>query len=310
VIEILRRRAARGGGPPYGDGASVALCVEGGAMRGVISAGMVSALEALGLTHAFDAVYGSSAGSLNAAYFLAGQAALGTTIYYEDINNRQFIDLRRLLLNRSVLNLDFLINDVVARRKRLDVAKVMASDTPLSVLATHVASATAERLRHFADERELVAAMRASATMPIVAGEPSVFRGAQYFDASLTEPIPVPTAEADGHSHILVLLTRPGEEARSLSLLDRVLVIPRLRRISPALAAKFIDRGEPYTSLLKRIEAGTGPLGRAVVFGIRPLPPGISKLERRRDRLVQGAERGYRAVMQAFGATSPSPTGS
>ena len=62
-------------------------------MRGVVSAGMVSALEELGLTHAFDAVYGSSAGAINAAYFLAGQARLGTTIYYEDINNARFIDL-------------------------------------------------------------------------------------------------------------------------------------------------------------------------------------------------------------------------
>jgi predicted patatin/cPLA2 family phospholipase len=310
VIDILRRRAARGGGPPYGDGASVALCVEGGAMRGVISAGMVSALEALGLTGSFDAAYGSSAGSLNAAYFLAGQAALGATIYYDDINNRRFIDLRRPLRNRPIVNLDFLVDDIVGRRKRLDVARVLASTTPLSVLATHVASATAVRLDKFADAHDLVAALRASATMPIVAGGPGGFRGGEYFDASLTEPIPVPTAEADGHSHILVLLTRPGEEARTLSLLDRVLVIPRLKRLSPALAAKFIDRGEAYRSLLNHIAAGSGPLGRAVVFGIRPMPPGVGKLERRRDLLQQGAERGYRAVMQAFDPTSPSPTAS
>ena len=95
ILDILKRRVATGSRPPHRDGASVALAVEGGAMRGVISAGMVSALEDLGYVHAFDAVYGASAGAINAAYFLAGQARLGTTIYHEDINNRQFIDLRR-----------------------------------------------------------------------------------------------------------------------------------------------------------------------------------------------------------------------
>ena len=61
-------------------------------MRGVISAGMVVALEQLGCSRCFDAVYGSSAGAINGAFFVAGQAGLGTTIYYENINHREFID--------------------------------------------------------------------------------------------------------------------------------------------------------------------------------------------------------------------------
>ncbi len=44
----------------------------------------------------FDAVYGSSAGAINATYFLSGQRE-GVRIYYEDIANKQFVDLSRLL---------------------------------------------------------------------------------------------------------------------------------------------------------------------------------------------------------------------
>jgi predicted patatin/cPLA2 family phospholipase len=270
-------------------------------MRGVISAGMVCALEALGLVDTFDAVYGSSAGALNAAYFLAGQATRGTTIYYEDINTRRFIDLRRPLRHRPILDLDFLMKDVLRQRKRLDVDRVLAAATPFSILATDVATAAARSFRNFVDEDDLIGAMRASATMPIVAGGPLVYRNRRYFDASLTEPIPVPTAEADGHTHLLVLLTRPDAEPRSLSVLDRALVIPRLRRLSPELAARFIGRSAPYAALLRCIDQGTGPLGRAVVQGIRPLAPAVGKLERRRSRLVAGADGGYRAVMLAFG---------
>ena len=141
-------------------------------MRGVVSAGMVSALEELGLTHAFDAVYGSSAGAINAAYFLAGQARLGTTIYYEDINNARFIDLLRALRGRPIVDLAFLLDDVVERRKRLDVDALLAAPSPLTVLATDVRAQAAVALRAFRDRSHAIAALRASATMPVVAGPP------------------------------------------------------------------------------------------------------------------------------------------
>lgn len=306
VIDLLRRRLARGGRPPFDDGARIALCVEGGAMRGVISAGMVSALEALGYTQAFDAVYGSSAGAINAAYFLAGQARLGTTIYSENINNRRFIDLSRSLRGRPIVDLGYLLEGVAVHAKPLDVARVLASASPLTVMATDVATAQAVCLRGFSSDRPLIRALRAGATMPIVAGDPVDWCGGRYFDASLTEPIPVPQAETDGCTHILVLLTRPVESARVMTPLDRWFVLPRLRRISPALAAKFVDRGAPYRALLDCIAAGRGPASRAVVHGIRPGPPAIGKLERSKDRLLAGARAGYDAVTALLAAAPTS----
>lgn len=42
-------------------------------MRGCVSAGMIASVVTLGLMDTFDAVYGSSAGSLVGAYAIAGQ---------------------------------------------------------------------------------------------------------------------------------------------------------------------------------------------------------------------------------------------
>ena len=301
MIDLLLARSARGSRAPHGDGARIALCVEGGAMRGVVSAGMVSALEELGLGQAFDAVYGSSAGAINAAYFLAGQARMGTTIYFENINNNRFISLARPLTGRPIVNLDFLLNDVATRVKPLDAIRVLSSPAPLTVMATDVASATRAPLRNFEDPRALFGAMRAGATMPVVAGPPVTFRGRTYLDASLTEPIPVPIAETDGCTHALVLLTRPTETARQTTAFDRAYVLPRLRRLSPALADLYSGRGEPYAQLLSCIAAGKSPSGTTTVMGIRPAPPSVSKLERSADRLTAGARRGHEAVMRAFG---------
>jgi predicted patatin/cPLA2 family phospholipase len=299
VIEILRKRKARGSRPPHGDGASVALCVEGGAMRGVISAGMVWALEHLGLTTAFDAVYGSSAGAINAAYFLAGQAALGTTIYYEDINNSRFISPWRAVNGRPIVDLGFLIDEVAVRRKPLETARVLSSPTPLSVMATDAATGQRAILRDFKSARDLLDALRAGATMPIVAGPPAAYNAGRYFDASLTEPIPVPTAEAEGHTHILALLTRPGTMRKRPSSFDRLYVGPRLRKLSPALAAQYLNRAAPYSALISCLDNGKGPRGLALVACIRA-PIIIPKLERDRAMLVEGAKRGFASVMSVF----------
>jgi predicted patatin/cPLA2 family phospholipase len=302
VIDVLRARLARGSRRPHGDGASVALAVEGGAMRGVISAGMVTGLEEMGLAGAFDAVYGSSAGAINAAYFLAGQAAVGTTIYYEDINTRDFIDHWRPLRGQPIVDLSFVIDEVMTRRKPLDVARVLASPSPLSVLATDVVTGRSAALSGFTSAADLFSALRAGATMPVVAGTPFAHRESRYVDASLAEPIPVPSAEAAGHTHVLALLTRPGRMLGRASAFDRYFVGPRLRQWSPALADQYLNRGDPYAELLTSIDAGTGPLGRALVQGLRVPELVVHKLERDPGHLRDGAARGREVALAAFRA--------
>ena len=57
VLELIRQRARVGSRPQSRrDGARLGLAIEGGAMRGVVSAGMLKALEHLGLLETFDAV--------------------------------------------------------------------------------------------------------------------------------------------------------------------------------------------------------------------------------------------------------------
>lgn len=74
VAQLLHERMAVGSKPGQrGDGARIGLAIEGGGMRGAVSAGAAAALNLLGLSDAFDAVYGSSAGALIAAFFISRQ---------------------------------------------------------------------------------------------------------------------------------------------------------------------------------------------------------------------------------------------
>ena len=274
-------------------------------MRGVVSAGMVSALEALGLTHAFDAVYGSSAGAINAAYFLAGQAPLGTTIYYEDINNLRFIDMRRAARRPA----DRRTSGSSSTRSRCGGSRwtwrtVLASPSPLAVLATDVTTGERVILRGVSRRREpaeRAARERDDADRGRPAGRVST--DGRYFDASLTEPIPVPAAEADGHTHILVLLTRPARCDAAVTAFDRVFVLPRLRRMSPDLAAQYVERAGPYSSLLVADRRRRRPAPARPGARHPSPPPVVSKLERSAAILRSGAQAGFDAVMDVFRIT-------
>ncbi len=82
VTQVLKQRARAGSRPgAREDGHRVALVLEGGGMRGVVSAGMTAAIERLGLTPGFDLVAGASAGAINGAALLAGAAPRGRDLH-------------------------------------------------------------------------------------------------------------------------------------------------------------------------------------------------------------------------------------
>jgi hypothetical protein len=73
VVDLLRRRVLEGSTPGRrSDGFKLGLAVEGGGMRGIVTGAMLMALLGFDARGAFDAVYGASAGAINATYFLTG----------------------------------------------------------------------------------------------------------------------------------------------------------------------------------------------------------------------------------------------
>src|ERR1700753_3379978 len=73
VIQLIRRRRDEGSRPgTRTDGRRVALVIEGGGMRGVVSAGMTAAIEQVGPRGGFREGAHAAAGAFNAAFLLAG----------------------------------------------------------------------------------------------------------------------------------------------------------------------------------------------------------------------------------------------
>ena len=247
VLRVLGERARAGSLPgERRDGFRVALAIEGGGMRGTISAGMALALDELGLVSAFDAVYGASAGAITGAWLLSRpQGLLGWT---EPAYARAFIRRSALLRGRPVADIRALIEELYQTTFPMDFAAVLASPVEFHPLATDAATGQSTDLRPLCGTpADLRLALRASAALPLLAGPPVQFGGRRFYDAGLSESVPYRTALAQGATHVLVLRSRRGpiavpEDGRVPARSARVIARTALRRETPALRAAFLGR--------------------------------------------------------------------
>jgi predicted acylesterase/phospholipase RssA len=210
--EVLRALAARrrtGSRPgARDDGLRIALVVEGGGMRGVISAGMALALDELGLVPAFDAVYGASAGAITGAWLLSRPEGLRG--WAEPAYAKTLIRRTALLRGRPVADVRALIEDLYQTTFPMDFAAVLASPVEFHPLATDAATGQSTDLRPLiGNPAELRLALRASAALPLLAGPPVEFAGRRFYDAGVSESIPYRTALTQGATHLLILRSRP-----------------------------------------------------------------------------------------------------
>ena len=142
VIKLITDRLHSGSEPlRRKDGAKLGVIFEGGAMRGAVSGGMGAGLEHLGLLRVFDAAYGASSGAFNAVFFVSKQAVYATSVYYEFLNNKKFINLRRFFLREPIVSLDHVLEHVIVKEKILDWEAVLESPIPLKIATTSVEQA-------------------------------------------------------------------------------------------------------------------------------------------------------------------------
>jgi predicted patatin/cPLA2 family phospholipase len=286
----------------------VALVIEGGGMRGVVSAAMTAAIEQLGLRDSFDEVHGASAGAFNAAFFLAGQAAYLTALYQHGFGDPHFASLRRALRGGPFLDMDYVIDHVWTRQRPLRFEVIRKCGIELHCTATDAATASIVDLHDLRSEEEIRCALRASGRLPGLAGAPVSFRGMRLLDATLAEAIPVGAASATA-TDLLVLQTRPqGVPHAPLSSLVAQLTDRYLRKLNPALVELRRTRSLRYDALADELARQMGEPQRVpAVCVIRP-PAGsvvVGHLEHRSSVLRTGACEGLRAAWMALSGEDP-----
>jgi predicted patatin/cPLA2 family phospholipase len=309
VVQTILRRRDEGSRPgARSDGRRVALVIEWGGLRGVVSAGMTAAIEQLGLRDAFDEVHGSSAGAFNGAFLLAGQAAYLATLYQQGFGDPGYVSLVRPLRGGPVFDMDYVIDHVWTKRRPLRFDAISASGIGLHCTATDTKTASVVDLTDLTTEEEIRCAMRASSRLPWLAGGPVAFRGRTLLDATLAEAIPVHAATCTA-TDMLVLQTRPhGIDHTPLSPAVGRLTDGYLRAINPALVELRRTRSQRYDRLTAELAARMDDPGQVPAVCVLRPPAGstiVGQLERRTSVLRSGADDGIRTAWMAFTGQDP-----
>lgn len=305
VLHLIKNRKASESAPNQRtDGNKLGLVIEGGAMRGLVTSAMATAIECHGMLNCFDVVYGTSAGAFNGAYLIAGQSHEGGTIYYEDINNPKFIDLRRLIVpGKTIMNLEYLVYDVVTRKKILDCQKIIDSPIPLVMLASSATELKPKRLRGLSSPEEIKLSLLASARMPGIAGGPVECDGDLLFDGGVLESIAFHSAIEEGCTHILVFLSRPaGQSALKMSRFESLIAKILLRKY-PRIEAAMRQRLQIYPGEIAFLyDKSRSQCGPPFLYAVQPPAgtPEVNRLERSRNTLLAGARSGFETVYRLF----------
>ena len=292
VVAALRER-------PAGAGSRVALVVEGGGMRGAVSGGMALGLDELGLAGAFDAAYGSSAGTLNAMWLVSGRVRDGIPTWTDPQLVGELISRRRGLLRRGpVVDVEGLVEERYERLSPGLFDAVLAGRTELHPLATDVETAEAVDL-HASIARPALAAPRPARLRRAADPRRPADRARRpaLIDAGLSAAIPFRAALADGATHVLVLRSRrAGESVTAPGRLSGALTGARPRAASRRRwrrrSARASSASGADEALLAHHDAD--PAMEPAILSIRPPAdsPVPSRLERDLGVIRAGLEAG------------------
>ena len=266
------------------------LVMEGGAMRGMFTAGVLDVLMERGVT--FDGAVGVSAGAAFGCNIKSRQ--IGRVIRYNTrfCRDWRFHSVRSLLLTGDLYGADMCYRAIPDEYDPFDYETFRASPMEFWLVCTD--AATGEAVYHqIRDGHEGMDWIRASASMPMVS-RPVVLEGRPLLDGGIADSIPLRFLEEQGYPRNVVILTQPrGYVKQPNSLLPVMKVL--LRRYPGIIRAASVrhDMYNGETAHVARREAE----GTALV--IRPEHPlEVSAAERDPARLRAVYDHG-REVAQA-----------
>lgn len=260
-----------------GNDMKTGLVLEGGAMRGMYTAGVLDVFMEQGIT--FGGVIGVSAGALFGVNLLSKQA--GRVIRYNKRFNADpnYLGLRPLIRTGNIVDTEYAYNRVPRTLDVFDDETYRASGIPFFAVVTNVETGEAEYIKidSVFDQMDV---LRASGSMPFVS-KPVEIGGKKYLDGAITDSIPFEKFMEMGYDRLVVVLTKPAGYVKKA--MPRLLTHLAYARSYPEFARKVRDRHEMYNVSTARL----GELEReGKIFVFRPSQHiKISRVEKNPDKL-------------------------
>lgn len=236
------------------------LVMEGGAMRGMFTAGVTDVFMENGIK--FDGAVGVSAGAAFGCNYKSNQP--GRVIRYNTrfCRDKRFCSFRTLLRTGDIFGADFCYHEIP---EKLDVFDFRTfSKSPMEFYVVCTDAETGKPVYHKcmkADYNELEW-IRASASMPVVSKVVEI-GGKKLLDGGISDSIPLKFMEKSDYVKNVVILTQPRDFVKPPSSMARRMK-PLLRKY-PNLISAMNNRHKMYNAELKYIRHSEKE-GRAFVI--------------------------------------------
>ncbi len=238
----------------------VGLVLEGGAMRGMYTAGVLDTF--LDNNIEVDGIIGVSAGVLFGVNYLSKQK--GRVIRYNKrfINDKRYMGLWSLLTTGNVINKEFSFYEVPQKLDVFDNDTFMKSKIDFWATVTNIETGEAEYIK-LDDLFAQMEVLRATSAMPYVSKIVELESG-KYLDGGISDSIPVDKCKELGFEKIIVVLTRPLDYRKKK---PKEAIAKAFYRKYPKFAKTLNNRYKRYNETVEKI---MDMENKKEIFVIRP----------------------------------------
>ena len=232
-----------------------ALIMEGGAMRGMFTCGVIDVLMRHGIT--FDGAAGISAGAVFGCNFKSGQ--VGRPIRYNKkyCADPRYCSIRSLIRTGDLYGADFCYRELPDELDVFD--RIAFRDNPLQFFVGATDVQTGKSVYHLCTDggSEDMLWFRASASMPVVS-RPVRIHDQLLLDGGITDAVPYSFMEAQGFRRNVIVLTQPKgyrkEPASGLAMMK--IMLRKYPCVSEAMAARHLIYNRQMDEIDQRETSG------------------------------------------------------
>lgn len=249
------------------------MVLEGGAMRGIFSSGVLDALMEREIYTSY--VVGVSAGSCNGVDYVSRQIGRSRDcIAVEDKSIRYVHTDPVSILKGRALDMEMLCDKYPNHYFPFDYDTYFQSEMRCEVVATDVETGKAAYLSETSDKKRLMDIISASCSMPVINKLYEV-DGRLYTDGGVSDSVPIIHAMEEGHRKLVLVLTRQkGYRKKGKKSID--FIYRRLYKKYPALVEALTGRPRMYNRTMDLIDKWESE-GKIFVF--RPEVPDVKHME-------------------------------
>lgn len=222
------------------------LVLEGGAMRGLFTAGVLDVF--LDEQIQVNGMVTVSAGALFGVNFPSQQRGRVLRYNLKYLNDKRYMGLHSLLTTGNVVNRDFAFYELPFTLDPFDQTTFSQSNIDFWITLTNVETGEPEYIK-ITDAFAQMETLRATSAMPMVSKMVEV-DGKRYLDGGIADSIPLQKTFALGYNKIIVVLTRPLDYRKKPS---SMMLFNLIYRKFPKLCQRWANRYLEYNQAVERV---------------------------------------------------------